>query len=108
MLDWITNVISSLGYFGIALLMALENIFPPIPSEVIMPLAGFTASRENLSLLWVIVAGTVGSILGGLPWYYVGKFLGERKLRQWVDRHGKWLTLSGEDIGNTIEIEAEC
>lgn len=98
MLNWITNIISSLSYWGIALLMLLENIFPPIPSEVIMPLAGFTAQQGQLNLLFVILAGTVGSILGALPWYYIGKQVGERRLRQWVDRHGKWLTLSGEDI----------
>ncbi|MBD2307736.1 DedA family protein [Chroococcidiopsis sp. FACHB-1243] len=98
MLNWITNIISSLSYWGIALLMLLENILPPIPSEVIMPLAGFTAQKGQLNLLFVILAGTVGSILGALPWYYIGKQVGERRLRQWVDRHGKWLTLSGEDI----------
>lgn len=98
MLNWITNIISSLSYWGIALLMLLENILPPIPSEVIMPLAGFTAQQGQLNLLFVILAGTVGSILGALPWYYIGKQVGERRLRQWVDRHGKWLTLSGEEI----------
>lgn len=98
MLNWITNIISSLSYWGIALLMLLENILPPIPSEVIMPLAGFTAQKGQLNLLFVILAGTVGSILGALPWYYIGKLVGEQRLRQWVDRHGKWLTLSGEDI----------
>jgi membrane protein DedA with SNARE-associated domain len=98
MLDWITNTISSLGYLGIALLMLLENIFPPIPSEVIMPLAGFTVQQGKLNLFLVIVAGTVGSVLGALPWYYAGKLVGEKRLRQWVDKHGKWLTLSGSDI----------
>ncbi|WP_026736281.1 DedA family protein [Fischerella sp. PCC 9605] len=98
MLNWITNIISSMGYLGIALLMVLENIFPPIPSEVIMPLAGFTVQQGNLNLLFVILAGTVGSVLGALPWYYIGKRVGEKRLRQWVNKHGKWLTLSGEDI----------
>ncbi len=82
MLNWITNIISSLSYWGIALLMLLENIFPPIPSEVIMPLAGFTAQKGQLNLLFVILAGTVGSILGALPWYYIGQMVGERRLRQ--------------------------
>ncbi|RUR75957.1 DedA family protein [Chlorogloeopsis fritschii PCC 9212] len=98
MLNWITNIISSIGYLGIALLMVLENIFPPIPSEVIMPLAGFTVQQGKLNLLLVILAGTVGSVLGALPWYYIGKRVGEKRLRQWVNKHGKWLTLSGEDI----------
>lgn len=98
MLDWITNTIANLGYLGIALLMLLENLLPPIPSEVIMPLAGFTVTQGKLNFFAVIAAGVVGSILGALPWYYVGKKVGERRLRQWIDRHGKWLTLSGEDI----------
>lgn len=98
MLDWITNTITSLGYIGIALLMLLENIFPPLPSEVIMPLAGFTVQQGKLTLPLVILAGTIGSVLGALPWYYLGKLVGEKRLRQWIDRHGKWLTLSGSDI----------
>jgi len=98
MLDWITNTIAALNYWGIALLMLLENILPPIPSEVIMPLAGFTVTQGKLNFVWVVIAGTIGSILGALPWYYIGRRMGEKRLRRWIDRHGKWLTLSGEDI----------
>ncbi|WP_238360810.1 DedA family protein [Iningainema tapete] len=87
MVDWITNVISSLGYLGVALLMALESVFPVLPSEVIMSLAGFSVTQGKLgSLLWVVVAGTIGSMLGILPWYYIGKRVGEKRLRQWIDR----------------------
>ena len=98
MLDWVTNIISSFGYVGIGFLMFLENIFPPIPSELIMPLAGFTVTQGKLDLQFVILAGTLGSVLGVFPWYYVGKFVGERRLREWIDKYGKWLTLSGADI----------
>jgi membrane protein DedA with SNARE-associated domain len=98
MLDWITSTINYLGYLGIALLMFLENIFPPVPSEVIMPLAGFTVTQGKLSLVYVIVAGMVGSVLGALPWYYAGKRLGEDRLKKLADKYGKWLTLSGKDI----------
>ncbi len=98
MLDWITSTINSLGYPGIALLMFLENIFPPVPSEVIMPLAGFTVTQGKLSLVYVIVAGMVGSVLGALPWYYAGKRLGEDRLKNLADKYGNWLTLSGKDI----------
>ena len=78
--------------------MFLENIFPPIPSELIMPLAGFTVTQGKLDLQLVILAGTLGSVLGAFPWYYVGKLVGERRLREWIDKYGKWLTLSGADI----------
>jgi membrane protein DedA with SNARE-associated domain len=98
MLEWITNTISSLGYLGIALLMMLENVFPPIPSEVIMPLAGFTVQQGKLDMVFVILAGTAGSVLGTLPWYYLGKLMGEKRLRQWIDKYGKWLTISSSDI----------
>ncbi|MBE9212288.1 DedA family protein [Plectonema cf. radiosum LEGE 06105] len=98
MLNWITNIISSLGYVGIALLMFLENLFPPIPSELIMPLAGFTVTQSKLNLQAVILAGTLGSVLGALPWYYIGKLVSEERLRNWINKHGKWLTLSTSDI----------
>ena len=98
MLEWIQNTMSTLGYPGVALLMFLENLFPPIPSELIMPLAGFTAGRGELSFVWVVVAGSLGSLLGQLPLYYLGRLVGEEKLVRWADRYGKWLTVSGNDI----------
>lgn len=98
MLDWIKNLMDSLGYIGIVCLMFLENVFPPIPSEVIMPLAGFTAAQGNLSFIGVVLAGTLGSVVGALPLYYLGRVVGEDRLKQWADRYGKWLTVSGKEI----------
>lgn len=98
MKDWIVNLIESGGYWGIALLMFLENVFPPIPSELIMPLGGFTASQGKLSLPLVIVAGTIGSVIGQLPLYYLGYFLGKQRLMCLADKHGKWLAVRGDDI----------
>ena len=98
MLEWIQNTMTSLGYPGVALLMFLENVFPPIPSELIMPLAGFTAGRGDLSFVGVVLAGALGSLLGQLPLYYLGRWVGEDKLVAWADRYGKWLTVSGNDI----------
>lgn len=95
---WIDTVMNALGYSGVALLMFIENIFPPIPSELIMPLAGFAAAGPELSLWGVIVAGTVGSVLGQFPLYYLGRVVGQRRLHRWADRHGKWVTVSGEDV----------
>ncbi|BCS33821.1 alkaline phosphatase [Luteitalea sp. TBR-22] len=96
--SWILDLINSLGYPGIALLMCLENLFPPIPSELIMPLAGALATRGNLSLPGVVVAGTAGSLVGQAAWYWLGWHVGERRLRQLVERHGRWLTLAPGDI----------
>ncbi|MCT7964477.1 DedA family protein [Laspinema sp. D1] len=101
MLDWITNTITAFNYWGIALLMFLENIIPPIPSELIMPLAGFTVTQGKLVFWGVVVAGTVGSLLGALPWYYVSRRLGENRLKQWIDQYGKWLKLNSEDINKS-------
>ncbi len=98
MSDFITGLIEQLGYWGIALLMFLENVFPPLPSEVIMPMAGFTAARGNRSLVGVLVAGTGGTVAGALLWYGVARTLGEERLRRWARRHGRWVTLSPEEI----------
>lgn len=98
MTEWITRTVESLGYVGIALLMFLENLFPPIPSELVMPLAGFTVSQGKLALIPTIAAGVIGTIAGALPWYYLGKISGEARIKAWLDRHGKWLTLSARDV----------
>jgi membrane protein DedA with SNARE-associated domain len=98
MLKWIENTINGLGYFGIVLLMALENVFPPIPSELIMPLAGFTAARGELSFVGVVVAGMAGSVLGAIPLYFLGRWAGAQRLHSWVERNGKWLLLSPGDL----------
>jgi membrane protein DedA with SNARE-associated domain len=101
MLDWITNTITALNYWGIALLMFLENIIPPIPSELIMPLAGFTVIQGKLIFFGVVAAGTIGSLVGALPWYYGSRRLGETQLKTWIDQHGKWLNLNNEDINKS-------
>jgi membrane protein DedA with SNARE-associated domain len=96
--DWITSVIARLGYLGVATLTFLENLFPPIPSELVIPLAGFVAAQGDLRLDLVIVMGSVGSLAGALVWYAVGNRVGEQRLRKLVARHGRWLTLSPEDV----------
>ncbi len=98
MFDWITGIMGDLGYFGIAFLMFAENVFPPIPSELIMPLAGFSAASGEMSLFLVIVAGSIGSLAGAVFWYYVGALVGERRLKRWSERHGRWLTLSPDEV----------
>ena len=98
MVEWITNTMNSLGYVGIGLLMFLENLFPPIPSELIMPLAGFTVAQGKMEFAPVVMAGVVGTVLGALPWYYAGKLLGEKRLKSLANRYGKWLGISAKDI----------
>jgi membrane protein DedA with SNARE-associated domain len=98
--QWVTTTMTSMGYLGIGLLMFLENLFPPIPSELIMPLAGFTVSQGKMEFVPAVAAGVIGTVLGAYPWYYAGKFLSEARLRGLADRYGKWLTISGKDIDN--------
>jgi len=98
---WVVETIRSLGYFGIGLLMFLENLFPPIPSELIMPLAGFTASKSGLGLIPAIAAGVIGTVLGAYPWYYIGKLVSEERLERWADKYFKWIGISGEDVGKS-------
>jgi membrane protein DedA with SNARE-associated domain len=98
MFQWVSNVMESANWFGIAFLMFLENVFPPIPSEVIMPLAGYLSSQKKMSLVAAIAAGTLGSVLGSLPLYLAGRKLGHDGARKWAERHGKWLTISPKDI----------
>lgn len=96
--EWITSVMTALGYGGVALLMFLENVFPPLPSELIMPLAGFAAERGELSFWGVLAAGSLGSVVGQFPLYYFGRAVGARRLHSLADRYGKWLTISGEEV----------
>ena len=98
LVDWIVTAIERTGYLGVFLLMLIDNIFPPIPSEVIMPLAGFAAARGQLSLVGVFLAGTAGSLCGALLWYGVGCLLGRERLRRFTARHGRWLTLSPAEV----------
>jgi membrane protein DedA with SNARE-associated domain len=98
MFDWITGVIGWLGYAGVAGLTFLENVFPPIPSELVIPLAGYVAAQGDMRLMLVIATASAGSLAGAAVWYWIGRRVGERRLRAWVDRHGRWLTLSGEDV----------
>lgn len=98
MFDKIVEIVSAFGYVGVFLLMLLENIFPPIPSELIMPLAGFVAARGDLNFVAVILVGTAGSVVGALPWYYAGAKLGKARMKHLAERWGHWLTLSPEDV----------
>jgi membrane protein DedA with SNARE-associated domain len=98
MSDWVINAVESMGYWGVVLLMLLENVVPPIPSELIMPLAGYQAARGEMTFWGVVAAGTAGSVLGALPLYYLGRVIGEDRLRRWIERRGHWLALSPEDL----------
>lgn len=96
--DWVTRVVETLGYAGVAALIALENVFPPLPSELILPLAGFEAGKGTFNYGLMVLAATVGSVVGALALYYVAVIVGEHRLRALVRRHGRWVQLSERDL----------
>jgi membrane protein DedA with SNARE-associated domain len=81
-----STILALAGYGAVALLMLIEDIVIPLPSEAIMPAAGFLSTRFGLSLWGVVAAGTLGSLVGGLPWYYIGTLLGREHPPRWLDR----------------------
>ncbi len=101
--EWITSVIDKGSYLGIFALMLLENLFPPIPSELIMPVGGLLSEQGELSLLGVIVAGTLGSFAGQVFLYYLGHKVGEKRLKRWAEEHGHWVATSPEEIDRAKE-----
>lgn len=92
------NLVIRTGYLGVAFVAFLENFFPPLPSEVIFPFVGFVASRGELEIMLVIVAGVFGTFVGALFWYLAGYFLGATKLKTLVTRYGKPLGIKIADI----------
>jgi len=92
------NLVSNLGYPGIVLAMALENIFPPIPSEVIMPLAGYLTTTGRFNFYLTVAAGVLGSLIGAVVLYYVGIWLGDQRLRKFLDHYGRLLMTTTKDL----------
>lgn len=96
--NWITEVMNTYGYIGILLLIALENIFPPIPSEVILTFGGFMTTTSNMSIIGVIIVSTIGSIVGAIVLYGIGLLLDVNRLERIVDKWGHILRLTSKDI----------
>lgn len=98
MTDWVIRLIDWGGYAGVFLLMLLETVFPPIPSEVILPIAGMRAANGPLGLPGVIVASTLGTMTGNTIWYLAARAIGLDRFRHFIDRHGRWLTMDWYDV----------
>lgn len=96
--EWVIRMIEQSGYLGVGFLMFLETVFPPIPSEVIMPVAGVAAARGSLSLGGVIAAGTAGAMLGNIVWYLAARALGIIRLKPLIERYGRWVTMNWEEV----------
>ncbi|MBK6706770.1 MAG: DedA family protein [Sphingomonadales bacterium] len=96
--DWIIRLVEWAGYWGVALLMLLETVFPPVPSEVIMTVAGVSAARGHMTLTGAILSGTAGAMLGNWFWYWVAVRFGEARLHVFIDKYCRWLTLDWEGV----------
>lgn len=95
---WATEIISTLGYVGVAFLVALETVVPPIPSEIILPLAGSLSATGRFNIVLVIIAATIGSVGGASFLYGISRWAGETRVESWIDRYGKWILLSRNDL----------
>lgn len=102
MQDWVVHVVGQMGVGGIALLMFIENLFPPLPSEVIMPLAGYLSTRGQVAFWPAVLAGSAGSLAGAAFWYWVGLRLTQKRLEAWVNAHGTWLAMTPEDVDRAV------
>ena len=98
MTDWVIRLIDLGGYAGVFALMLLETVFPPVPSEVILPLAGLRAANGPMTLGGVIASGTAGAMTGNAFWYFVARAIGLARFKRFIDRYGRWLTLDWYDV----------
>ena len=96
------SVVREGGLAGVALLMFLENVFPPLPSEVVMPLAGYLSAQGGAGFVPTVAAGSAGSLAGAVFWYGVGRAVTHDRLCRWVDAHGTWLAMTPEDVDGAI------
>ena len=101
--EWIISIMEQLGYLGIALLMFLDNVFPPVPSEIIMPSAGYSASQSELLLIGVIIAGCIGSLVAAAVLYWIGYKFNHESIFRFVDRYGKYFFIKASDVKTALD-----
>ncbi|AVQ36853.1 DedA family protein [Staphylococcus kloosii] len=100
---WIIHFMEQYGYFGIAWLIFLENVFPPIPSEIILTFGGFMTTKTDLTFVGVVITSTIGSVIGAIALYGIGTWIGENKLYNLVQKYGKFLRVTTEDLTKTFK-----
>lgn len=98
MTDWVIRLVEQTGYLGVGFLMFLETVFPPVPSEVIMPIAGVAAATGPMTLGGVIASGTAGAMFGNLFWYLVARVIGIHRFKPFIAKYGRWLTVDWCDV----------
>jgi membrane protein DedA with SNARE-associated domain len=100
---WIIHFMEQYGYFGIAWLIFLENVFPPIPSEIILTFGGFMTTKTDLTFVGVVITSTIGSVIGAIALYGIGIWIGENNLYKLVEKYGKFLRVTTEDLTKTFK-----
>ncbi len=100
---FVEQIISSMGYVGLYLVMFLENVFPPIPSEVVLPMAGSLTLTGRFSVFWITFIGMLGSLTGAFLFYGLGKWLGEPRVRTIIEKYGRYALLSTNDLDRSLE-----
>lgn len=100
-MDWTTEVMQAYGYPGLIFIVLVENLFPPIPSEIVLPFAGFMTAQGALTLPGAVLAATAGSVLGAIALYWVGRWFGRERIYAIVERYGRILTVSTADVQKT-------
>ena len=98
MFEWVARQVAETGLLGVFVLMVAENIFPPIPSEIIMAASGFAAARGDISLIGTIIVAVLGTLVGNAFWYEIGRWFGMERIRPLVARYGKWFAFETEDM----------
>lgn len=101
---WAQEIVHSFGYVGVALMMFIENVFPPIPSEVVMPFAGVLVARGTFSFAGIVAAGTIGSVVGALPIYYLGARMTQARVRRFIRRYGHWFLVEEADFDRAFRL----
>lgn len=104
MTERLIELVEAWGYLGVAIAMFLENVFPPIPSEVIMGLTGMAVADGKLDFAGAVAAGTAGAVLGNWVWYWIGRVVGYERFRPLIDRFGRWLTLDWAEVEKIVGI----
>jgi membrane protein DedA with SNARE-associated domain len=102
LVQWGEQLVDRLGYLGLAVIMFLENVFPPMPSEPFLLGAGFSSGRGGLSLVGSLLAATAGALIGATFWYCVGLALPERRIRSLLRRYGRWALLGEDDLDRSV------
>ncbi len=100
---WVENIISTMGYPGLYIVMFVENVFPPIPSEVVLPLAGSLTLSGRFSITLITIVGMLGSLTGAFLFYGIGKWVGEERVRNFIGKYGKFALISVDDFDTSLK-----